>query len=399
MRAIDSSFVGKSWRVAALAGVLVLSLLSSTALAHDIVYFEDREKTVEEGLQVNLKVKRCCHGSGSASVDYDAKEDPSQSGSLNFSGPIADDTVTFRSPAADDVADPVDVAHVELSNPKGSPAPIITSPRVADVLILDTDGPSRVAFASSQASVYSNRDFIELTVVRLGNDSSAATVGFSTAEGSAKAGEHFKAKSGTLKFEAGKRRPAEPMRIQIINNFKEKDNTEFSVTLDTAADPSAGPNEVAVEIRNLQTGDYAKPFTDFHIPKDGATYPKSSYKAKEAHIYSDDRNGSGVKVVKLAVRKLKDGGGCEWWNGSRWKRASCDRRKANRQMKTIFAMKKKPKSQNASTFTIFRLPHLKPSRGTKVRNYRTISRATDFSANIESYFRKGFNIRTFKIRK
>lgn len=396
-------------RIVVLAGVLTVSLFSSSALAHDIVFFRSRLKVVPEGSQTNFDVARCCHGSGAASADWKTLDGSAVavtdyfqgSDTLNFSSPIPpDQTITFKTTASDGVAEPVKIAHVELSNPQGSPAPNITSPKVGDVVIVDIDGLSRVAFAYPGYTVYSNRDFVTLDVVRLGAKEeidNVLEVGFKTVDGTAKAGEHYKNKAGSIIFEAKQREPTKPIKIPILSNFQETSNTEFTVSLDVNEDPTAGPTEVPVEIRNLQTGDYAKPFTDFHRPKDGATYGPTSYYTKEAHVFFDDGDGSGVKTVAIALAKEMKSGGCRWWNGKHYRRSSCKVGRAQDNVH-IWAMKKHPGLQSGD-FKIFRYPRkLQPTQGSKVRAYRVVSRATDFSANVESKFTRGFNIRTFKIR-
>ncbi len=392
--------------------MLSVTLLSSSALAHDIVYFEDRVKVVVEGLQKNFDVSRCCHGSGSARIDWTTKDGSARagtdyeadSGELQFANPITlKQAITFVS-TGDNVVEPVRRAHIELSNPRGSPAPVITSPNVADGVIVDDDGPSRVAFMLEEYSIYSNRKYVELDVVRLGTPANIAgpeTIGFTVgAEGdTAKRGVHYKNPSAdSVSFSVGARETDEPIRIPLIRTFGETKNTELTVSLDVAPDVTAGPDEATVEIRNLQTGDYAKPFSSFHFPKHGATYSQASYKTKEAHVYADDGIGSGVKIVKLALRKEMKGGSCKWWNGKRWKGATCKLGKAQRQT-NVWGMQKKPRSQSGDVFTIFKYPKLKPTQGTNVRNYTVVSKATDFSANPESLFTKGDNVRTFKIRK
>lgn len=397
-------------RIVLLAGVLTVSLLSSSALAHDIVFFRSRSKLVPEGSNTNFGVARCCHGSGAARADWKTLDGSAVAGAdyvqdsdtLEFPSPIPpDQTITFKTTAVDGVAEPVKIAHVELSNPRGNPSPIITSPKVADVVIVDIDGPSRVAFAYPEYSVYSNRDFVALDVVRLGARAeidNALEVGFETADGTAKAGEHYRQKTGSIIFGAQQREPNNPIKIPILSNFQETTNTEFTVSLDVNEDSTAGPSEVAVEIRNLQTGDFAKPFTDFHRPKDGATYGRRSFFTKEAHVFFDDGDGSGVKTVALALAKKMKSDGCRWWNGKRFRPSSCQVGRAQNRI-PIWALKKHPKLQSGD-FRIFRYPHqLQPTQGSKVRAYRVVSRATDFSANVESKFTKGFNIRTFKIRR
>jgi len=399
--------------IVSLGAILSVTLLSSSALAHDIVYLRDDVKVVVEGTQTNFSVARCCHGSGSARVDWTTRDGSAvagthyqaDSGELQFPNPIPpDETITFRSTAADGVVEPVKRAHIELSNPRGSPAPIITSPKVADAVIVDVDGPSRVAFMLPEYSVYANREYVELDAVRLGTEASisgAETIGFTVGAGgdTAKRGVHYKAPdANSITFSGGERRTNKPIRIPLIRTFGETKNTELTVSLDVAPDVTAGPDEATVEIRNLQTGDYAKPFSSFHFPKHGATYSQGSYKTKEAHVYADDGIGSGVKIVKLALRKEMKGGSCKWWNGKRWKGATCKLGKAQRQT-NVWGMQKKPRSQSGDVFTIFKYPKLKPTQGTNVRNYTVISKATDFSANPESLFTKGDNLRTFKIRR
>jgi len=393
-------------RIVALAGLLSVFLLSSSALAHDIIYFDDHTVTVREGLQRNIRIERCCHGTGSASFDWETQAGTAQpgtdvveeSGTENFSGPIAERDLTFKT-ANDGAVEPLMVGHMELSNPKGSPAPIITFPKVADVVIIDEDGPSRVAFMLPDYSVYSNRESVKLDVVRLGSVTVAETVSYATADGTAIHGEHYRAKSGTVEIPAGEREATTSISIPILDNSGETDNTEFTVRLrDGTPDPTAGPQVVTVEIRNLQTGDFAKPFTDFHRPRDGATYGPGSFFTKEAHVFFDDGGGSGVKTVALALAKKMKSGGCRWWDGRRYRASSCKLGKAQDRV-GIWAMKKHPKLQSGD-FKIFRYPHkLKPTQGSKVRAYRVVSRATDFSANVESKFTKGFNIRTFKVRR
>lgn len=400
----------RAWRTLLLSAALLVSLLSSSALAHDIVFLRDRSRVVLEGSATNIGVARCCHGSGAASVAWQTLDGSAlegtdylgESGRLDFPSPIPpDEIITFRTTAVDGVVEPVKIAHVVLSDPQGQPSPFITSPRTADIVIVDIDGPDRVAFARPDYSVYSNRDFVTLDVVRLGapaeiND--ALEVGYATADGTASAGEHYRQKSGSISFEAGERAPAKPIKIPILSNFKETANTEFTVALDVAEDPTAGPSEVVVEIRNLQTGDYAKPFTDFHRPKDGATYGPTSYFTREAHVFFDDGDGSGVKTLALALAKKMRSGGCKWWNGQRYRRSSCSIGEAQKDV-NIWAMKKHP-GLKGGDFKVFRYPHrLPPTQGTKVGAYRVVSRATDFSANVESKFTKGFNIRTFKVRR
>lgn len=392
----------------ALALAIAVALAPGSALAHDIVYYDQPHRVVQEGNDSSATVERCCHGTGRATVDWATRtvtatmgvDFEEESAVITFPDPISEGQVRL-STITDDEPEPVEVAQVEVSNADGSPAPTLTFPRTTDFVILDDDGSSRVAFMYPNYSVYSNRKAVTLEVVRLGNTNSELSVGWSTADGTAKKGRHYKAKSGTIAIAAGKRTgPDAVIKVPILDPADEKDTTHFSVLLDVPADPTAGATEADVEIRNLQTGDYQKPFTQFHRPKQGATYGRNHWLAKESHVFSNDGAGSGVKRVSVALRKRTEGGTCSWWTGRRWKRSSCSVTSAQRGSKVgraVWYASKKPPSGDINAMAIFRYPRLQPTQGTRLKSYRVISRATDFSGNTESVFIKGDNMRDFKI--
>ena len=93
--------------------------------------------------------------------------------------------------------------------------------------------------------------------------------------------------------------------------------------------------------------------------------------------------GAGVSVVEIALRQRLESG-CRWWNGSRFVRGSCN----------------KKRFRVATGLESWRYPlprQLKPSLRGNVRFYTLYARATDASGNVESVFQKGRNANRFEI--
>lgn len=378
------------------AALVALSMLTSGAAAHDILYFDDPYYVVDEGDEASVLAERCCHGTGSARASWATvtqnsdgwaaagSDFTSASGSVTFGDPISFVPLNVQTHRGSATPDPVERFRVELKNPSGSPPPVITGGGGTDVFVRDLDGVSRVAFLYPSYSVYANRESVRLQVLRLGPSGGDQSFTYETVDDSAKAGTHYTGKSADVTIPAGK--SLATFSIDILKGGAE--TLKFSVEL-TPADPSAGPTTVPVNILNVSTGDYQPPFTEFHMPRQGKTYRF----LPEAHVFADDLNGAGVKRVDLALRKKMASGRCSWWTGSRWRGGKCKTGRAH------WYKKKQVTEQNPAEFLVFRLPHLKRTKGTKIASYRVISRGFDLAGNDEHIFRKGHNIRDFKISR
>lgn len=115
--------------------------------------------------------------------------------------------------------------------------------------------PAVVEFDSATATVGEDSGSVVITVVRSASLSGTASVRYSTADGTAYADGHYKAKSGTLSFAGGD--IFKTISIPIIPNTTVGTDKTFTVILSR---PGAGTElgaavEIAVTIENNDTGD------------------------------------------------------------------------------------------------------------------------------------------------
>lgn len=109
------------------------------------------------------------------------------------------------------------------------------APRTALITIVDDDAASTLSVTDTAISVEEGTATASITVQRSGDSSGAASVDFSTSNGTAVAGEDYTATSGTLNFAAGQ--ITQTLTIPILNDaFVEGDET-FAVTL---SNPTGG---------------------------------------------------------------------------------------------------------------------------------------------------------------
>ena len=169
--------------------------------------FESARGTVAEDAGAALiSVLRGSDASLPATVDY-ASTDITATSGLDYTATHG--TLTFAPGQGvqqiavpilnDGIAEPNKGFRVTLSNPTGG---AVLGPRTTNqVTILDND--PGLGFELSNDDVWVKAGEIALTVVR-GNDGALGpiTVDYATVDGSAKAGEHYQAVSGTLTFQA-----------------------------------------------------------------------------------------------------------------------------------------------------------------------------------------------------
>lgn len=115
--------------------------------------------------------------------------------------------------------------------------------------------PAVVEFDSATATVGEDSGSVAITVVRSASLSGTASVRYSTADGTAYAGGHYNAKSGTLNFSGDD--IFETISIPIIPNTTVGTDKTFTVTLSR---PGPGTElgavvEITVTIENNDTGD------------------------------------------------------------------------------------------------------------------------------------------------
>ena len=132
-------------------------------------------------------------GTASAGADY-----VTTTGTLTFGGGTT--SLTFTVPVVNDTAaEGNETVTLSLSNPSGGAT---LGTQGSAVLTIVDDEPT-VAFATDAFTVREGTASAVITVQRRGVVTGAATVDFSTSDGSATSGVHYTAAAGTLSFPAG----------------------------------------------------------------------------------------------------------------------------------------------------------------------------------------------------
>jgi hypothetical protein len=166
--------------------------------------------------------------------------------------------------------------------------------------------------------------------------------------------------------------PDEPVRISI------QPDPAYSL-----AEPSSTVFTILDNEENIP------PVGRFHHPRDGLRYRKDDYRIREFHtFFSDNPGGSGVVAAQMALRRKMDGGACGWWRGTRFRKGSCSGR-----------IWKNMRFYAAADLFFYRMPALRPTVGTKVKNYRAWTRTIDAAGNVEKTFERGRNLSTFWIKR
>jgi uncharacterized repeat protein (TIGR02543 family) len=141
--------------------------------------------------------------------------------------------------------------------------------------------------------------------------------------------------------------------------------------------------------------DKTAPTSDFHHPNQGTTYDydvdSSGFKIREVHVFTHDA-GVGVGSadggqVRIALRKRKTNGTCEWWNGSGFTAGPCAAKVWHQMTEYDFE----------AHFYLYNFPELPSSVGTAIRNYTAYCLATDSAGNAETAFVAGRNNNTFEV--
>jgi hypothetical protein len=167
------------------------------------------------------------------------------------------------------------------------------------------------------------------------------------------------------------------------NKLEGADDTD-----DSAADFDAGqalPTNNAGGTGHLPgepAPDNEAPVSRIVKPADSVVY-KSSRLTEYTVRVSDD---SEIANVEIALRMAKTGGGCAWYNGSRFVSRPC--------AKKLFF------SDFADDLDIYAFdgPKLKSSIGTKIKHYVLFARATDSLGNTETEFERTRNSNLFEIK-
>lgn len=392
--------------------------LAQPALAHDAVSFGASTFRVVEGSTAFIRVNRCCHETFKTSVrvstrpllptgtDAPVAEEGTDftaaSRVISFSSPVESDDFMVQIPEDDAVEEP-EFFEVYFSDPGLGTA--LAFPRVARVMIVDNDGPSRISLGQPTYTIFENRLLLDLEVVRSGSVAEPASAAYSTEDGvsekgygEAAAGVDYRSKAGVVTFTsgpaptsgAGARFATVQLRAED-DKLNEGDESFFVALSDPSGAVLGSPERAEVVILDDEAGgsDQIHPLTAFHVPLEGKTYKRSAL--RELWVFNqDDPDGSGVKTVRVAIRKKFRDGSCKWWNGKGFKSrfGKCH---------PGWAMWVKKRGNDDVVF--FRLPRpLQRTVGTRVRNYQAYSQGIDRVGNREERFTRRQNLVKFKVR-
>jgi predicted aspartyl protease len=168
-------------------------------------------------------------GTAKDGVDYRAV-----SGSLSFAP--GQKAASFSIPLLDDLAATGDLSlNLALSQPGGGAS--LGTPSTATVTIHNTGvtGLTPVAgtvqFAQPSDAINENAGVATITVTRTGGDAGGVTVGYATADSTAKAGVNYVSRSGTLTFGVGE--TAKSFTIPILDDGQFDGDTTVALILKT----------------------------------------------------------------------------------------------------------------------------------------------------------------------
>jgi hypothetical protein len=148
----------------------------------------------------------------------------------------------------------------------------------------------------------------------------------------------------------------------------------------------ASPSSITVTIEDNEESQ--KPKSRFHHPRHTWRYKKSDYRIREFHVFASDVGPAGVERVQLALKRTRSNDTCQWFTRKGWRSADCQ----NRQWLNM-------KYDRTGDLWLYRMPQLKSSVGTRIKNYTAISRAIDGADNVESQFNEKRNNNTFEIKR
>ncbi len=122
------------------------------------------------------------------------------------------------------------------------------------------------------------------------------------------------------------------------------------------------------------------PVTKIRRPAQGKTFAASRIKGFRGTAKD---TGSGLSAVEVALRQ-KLSSGCKWWDGKRFVKGGCKRKRFQR-------------AAGLASWTYALPRRLKPSGGGRIRYYTVYSRATDAAGRTESIFERGRNVNRFEV--
>jgi subtilisin family serine protease len=211
-----------------------------TILANDALLFGSSTYYVQENAgAASITVKLSGPSSVPVSVDY-ALSNGTGSGDSDYvasSGTLAfatgETSKSFSVPIIDDIlAEPNETINLQLSNPLNAG---LGSPSTAIITIWAND---QVSYNVSKYSVHENAGTVQATIKLSAASSVPVSVDYSTANGTAVAGNDYVATSGTVTFAAGE--TYESFAVTIIDDVLAEADETFVLNLSNPANAGFG---------------------------------------------------------------------------------------------------------------------------------------------------------------
>ncbi len=146
--------------------------------------------------------------------------------------------------------EPLESLQLQLTVNDGAEADLVSRLRVD---VKSNESAGLIDFASTASTVFENAGTVTLTIQRSGGSSGAASVQFSTADGSAAAGSDYDAASGTVNWADGET-GAKTLSLTVRDDSASEADETFTVTLSAVSGASAGNlQQITVTVRDNDT--------------------------------------------------------------------------------------------------------------------------------------------------
>lgn len=182
------------------------------------------------------------NGSATAGDDYTAN-----SGTLTFADGETSKDIELQ--IIDDISiESNETLTVTLSSPSGGAS--IGTPAVMTVTIIEDDVPGTLAFSAGTASISEDGGSVTLVVSRTSGNDGIVTIDYSTADGTAIAGQDYTSKSGTLTFGNGV--TTQEVTIDILDNVVINEDKTFTVNLSNVGGGATAGTPASVTVTILE---------------------------------------------------------------------------------------------------------------------------------------------------
>jgi len=278
---------------------------------------------------------------------------------------------------------PLESFRVSLSNPQNGSLRV---PSAAPFYIVDVDGTDRATLDGEPYLAEEFEDVVQIAVFRAGPAEGTLSVPFvvepSGAIPATPSEDYTVASADPISFGPGER--LKVIQVGIVDDGVPESDETFTVSL-----AEASPDAVAQTIVTIGGEiDAAPPRSRFHHPRDGWKYDAEDYRIREIHVFTNDGDDSGVVEMTIALRRNSTGGGCAWWDGTRFERGACSEPRWLRM-----------RAYEPGWFYYYRIDPLRASVGTRIRSYTAFAQGEDAAGNLEEDLIEGRNRNTFEVTK